>query len=95
MKKTLITLVLAVVIFNVFALDMINPASEMSGKYLRFATYNQKSFMEFDDGINNISLSISKPNIWKNFAVSADFHRKHHYFLGDQLPFASKRYSKY
>lgn len=78
MKKTLITLVLAVVIFNLFALDMINPASEMSGKYLRFATYNQKSFMEFDDGFNNLSLSISKPNLWKNFAVSADFN-----LLGD------------
>jgi len=78
MKKTLITLVLAVVICNVFALDMINPASEMSGKYLRFASYNQKNFMEFEDGFNNLSVSISKPRLWNNFAVSADFH-----LLGD------------
>ena len=72
MKKYTILLILALTLVNLAAFEAINPAGEMSGKYLRFASYNQKSFLDIDDGFNKLSLSIAKPHLYKAWSLSSD-----------------------
>ena len=72
MKKYIIISILTLILVNLFAFEAINPASEMSGKYLRLTSLNQKSFIDFDDGFNRIALSIAKPALYKNWSIASD-----------------------
>jgi len=76
MKRNTLLFVILLSVILVSAFDSFVPAEEMSGKYLKFKTCYQKLFGDFDGGFNNFGISIAKPYIYKNFAISADFQSK-------------------
>jgi len=72
MKKITLILSLSLILVNLFSFEKINPAAEMSGKYLRFASYNQKSFYDIEDGFNHLAISIAKPAFYRNWSIASD-----------------------
>lgn len=71
-KKLTALLLLTLATVMAWGFDGFIPATELSGKYLKFSSYYQKTYAEFDSGFNRMGFMIAKPMLYKNFGLEAD-----------------------
>ena len=73
MKKIFMVITLIVININtLLAFDGFIPATEMKGRNIRFNTYYQKSYSNFDEGIHDIGAFLSLSGIYKGLVFGLD-----------------------
>ena len=72
MKKQFFILIFVLIYSASYAFNGFIPATEMSGKFLKFSTYYEQKYSNFDSGLNDIGFMISKPYLLKFISLEAD-----------------------